>query len=103
MLRPLRTQWSRCWSCSWSLLGVFGVGPRHYRMPVTHGLDANKGLGRERWLATRARFPRMEINGIAHIQLTVTHFEAARAFYGQLLPFLGLTPVMDFEGFFYCV
>ena len=45
----------------------------------------------------------MEINGIAHVQLTVNDFVACRAFYGKLLPFLGLTPVMDFDGFFYCV
>jgi catechol 2,3-dioxygenase-like lactoylglutathione lyase family enzyme len=45
----------------------------------------------------------MEINGIAHIQLTVANFAAARKFYGELLPFLGLTPVMDFEGYYYCV
>lgn len=45
----------------------------------------------------------MEINGIAHVQLTVSDFEAARAFYGKLLPFLGLTPVMDVDGFYYCV
>ena len=45
----------------------------------------------------------MEINGIAHIQLTVSRFPEARAFYGKLLPFLGLTAVMDFDGFYYCV
>jgi len=45
----------------------------------------------------------MEINGLAHVQLTVGDFEAARAFYGRLLPFLGLTPVMDADGFYYCV
>ena len=45
----------------------------------------------------------MVINGIAHVQLTVSDFAAARVFYGKLLPFLGLTPVMDFEGFYYCV
>lgn len=45
----------------------------------------------------------MEINGIAHIQLTVSRFAEAREFYGKLLPFLGLTPVMEFEGFYYCV
>ena len=45
----------------------------------------------------------MEINGIAHIQLAVSNFEAARAFYGKLLPFLGLTEVMDMDGFYYCV
>jgi catechol 2,3-dioxygenase-like lactoylglutathione lyase family enzyme len=45
----------------------------------------------------------MDINGIAHIQLTVSDFAAARAFYGKLLPFLGMTPVMEFDGFYYCV
>jgi len=45
----------------------------------------------------------MEINGIAHIQLTVGDFDAAVAFYEKLLPFLGLTPVMRADGFFYCV
>jgi catechol 2,3-dioxygenase-like lactoylglutathione lyase family enzyme len=46
----------------------------------------------------------MQINGIAHIQLTVNDFEAALAFYEKLLPFLGLTPVMRMEGhFYYCV
>ena len=45
----------------------------------------------------------MEINGIAHIQLTVADFAAARTFYGKLLPFLGLTPVMDLDQFYYCV
>ncbi len=45
----------------------------------------------------------MEINGIAHTMLTVSDFDAAKTFYGKLLPFLGLRPVMDAEGFFYCV
>jgi catechol 2,3-dioxygenase-like lactoylglutathione lyase family enzyme len=45
----------------------------------------------------------MEINGIAHVQLTVARFAEARRFYGELLPFLGLTPLMDFDGFYYCV
>lgn len=45
----------------------------------------------------------MEINGIAHVQLTVSNFEACLPFYRKLLTFLGLTPVMDFDGFFYCV
>jgi catechol 2,3-dioxygenase-like lactoylglutathione lyase family enzyme len=45
----------------------------------------------------------IDINGIAHVQLTVSNFEAAREFYGKLLPFLGLTPVMEFDGFYYCV
>jgi len=45
----------------------------------------------------------MEINGIAHIQLTVSDFEACQRFYEKLLAFLGLTPVMKADGFFYCV
>jgi catechol 2,3-dioxygenase-like lactoylglutathione lyase family enzyme len=45
----------------------------------------------------------MEINGIAHVQLTVSDFGACVAFYRKLLPYLGLTPVMEFEGFYYCV
>jgi catechol 2,3-dioxygenase-like lactoylglutathione lyase family enzyme len=45
----------------------------------------------------------MEINGLAHVILTVSDFAAARAFYGVLLPALGLRPVVDSEVFFYCV
>ena len=45
----------------------------------------------------------MEINGIAHTMLTCGNFPAARAFYGQLLPLLGLTPVLDADDTYYCV
>jgi catechol 2,3-dioxygenase-like lactoylglutathione lyase family enzyme len=45
----------------------------------------------------------MEINGIAHVMLTVSKFEACKAFYAKLLPFLGLRPVFDAETFLYCV
>ncbi len=45
----------------------------------------------------------MEINGIAHVQLSVGDFKRSRAFYEPLLAFLGLSPVMDFDGFYYCV
>ena len=45
----------------------------------------------------------MEINGIAHVQLTVSDFEAALPFYERLLVVLGMTPVMRQDGFFYCV
>jgi catechol 2,3-dioxygenase-like lactoylglutathione lyase family enzyme len=45
----------------------------------------------------------MEINGIAHIQITAGDFSRARAFYGLLLPFLGLKQVLDAPGFYYCV
>lgn len=45
----------------------------------------------------------MEVNGIAHVFLTTGDFPRAREFYGKLLPFLGLRPVLDGEAFFYCV
>lgn len=45
----------------------------------------------------------MEINGIAHTFLTVSDFAACRTFYGELLPFLGMKPVLDADGVFYCV
>jgi catechol 2,3-dioxygenase-like lactoylglutathione lyase family enzyme len=45
----------------------------------------------------------VEINGIAHVFLTVRDFARAREFYGKLLPWLGMKPVLDGEGFYYCV
>jgi catechol 2,3-dioxygenase-like lactoylglutathione lyase family enzyme len=43
------------------------------------------------------------INGMAHVMLTVSQFKAARAFYGRLLPALGMMPVCDTDKLFYCV
>jgi len=45
----------------------------------------------------------IQINGMAHVILTVSRFDLARAFYGKLLPRLGMTPVFDGERFYYCV
>ena len=45
----------------------------------------------------------MEINGIAHIMLTVSNFDACLPFYEKLLPFLGLKPVISTDGMLYCV
>lgn len=45
----------------------------------------------------------MEINGVAHTFLTVADFAACRDFYGKLLPLLGMRPVLDADGVFYCV
>jgi catechol 2,3-dioxygenase-like lactoylglutathione lyase family enzyme len=45
----------------------------------------------------------MEINGMAHVILTASNFERARDFYRKLLPFLGLTPVIDTDTYYYCV
>jgi catechol 2,3-dioxygenase-like lactoylglutathione lyase family enzyme len=45
----------------------------------------------------------IEINGIAHTFVTAGDFARSREFYAKLLPFLGLRPVLDGDGFFYCV
>lgn len=45
----------------------------------------------------------MEINGIAHVMLTVSDFDACLPFYEKLLVFLGLKPVLKSDGFLYCV
>jgi catechol 2,3-dioxygenase-like lactoylglutathione lyase family enzyme len=45
----------------------------------------------------------MEINGVAHIFVTAGDFEASKAFYMKLLPFLGLREVMNAAGVYYAV
>jgi catechol 2,3-dioxygenase-like lactoylglutathione lyase family enzyme len=45
----------------------------------------------------------IEINGMAHVILTVGHFDVARDFYRNLLPQLGMKPVFDGDKLFYCV
>ena len=45
----------------------------------------------------------IEINGLAHVILTVSQWDKARAFYCQLLPFLGLKKVYDGNNFVYHV
>ncbi|MEW6269409.1 MAG: VOC family protein [Thermodesulfobacteriota bacterium] len=45
----------------------------------------------------------MEINGVAHTFLTVSNFEACRPFYEKLLPFLGLTPIIQTDQMLYFV
>ena len=45
----------------------------------------------------------MEINGIAHVMLTVGDFERCKPFYEKLLPFLGLRPVINSAQSLYCV
>ena len=45
----------------------------------------------------------IQINGMAHVILTVSQFDKARAFYGKLLPSFGMLPVFDGPRFFYCV
>ena len=45
----------------------------------------------------------IEINGMAHVILTVSSFEAAAAFYGKLMPFLGAKQVFQGEDMAYWV
>jgi catechol 2,3-dioxygenase-like lactoylglutathione lyase family enzyme len=46
----------------------------------------------------------MEINGIAHVIVTVSRFEECVAFYRRLLPFLGLSKIVhDRKDYFYCI
>jgi catechol 2,3-dioxygenase-like lactoylglutathione lyase family enzyme len=45
----------------------------------------------------------MEINGVAHVMLTVSNFEACLPFYEKLLPYFGMKPVIRSADMFYCV
>ena len=45
----------------------------------------------------------MEINGVAHVMLTVSNFSACLPFYEQLLSLFGLTPVIKADQMLYCV
>ena len=45
----------------------------------------------------------IEINGMAHVILTVSQWQKAHAFYSGLLPFLGLKKVYDGNNFLYHV
>jgi catechol 2,3-dioxygenase-like lactoylglutathione lyase family enzyme len=45
----------------------------------------------------------IEINGMAHVILTVSRFDVARDFYRKLLLQYGMKPVFDGDKFFYCV
>jgi len=45
----------------------------------------------------------MEMNGIAHIQLTVRNFEACRAFYAKLFAWLEMKVIFDSPQVFYGV
>jgi catechol 2,3-dioxygenase-like lactoylglutathione lyase family enzyme len=44
-----------------------------------------------------------DINGIAHIQLSVSNMTLSREFYDALLGAMGMVPVIDDENYFYCV
>lgn len=45
----------------------------------------------------------VEINGIAHVFLTVAAFEECRNFYREILTFMGMAPVIDADQILYCV
>ncbi len=59
-------------------------------------------MGNSRHGAARSRAT-IEVNGMAHVILTVSQWERAREFYAELLPFLGLTKVYDGNNFLYHV
>jgi catechol 2,3-dioxygenase-like lactoylglutathione lyase family enzyme len=45
----------------------------------------------------------MEINGVAHVILTVSNFAVSAPFYEKVMNFLGLQTVLNAETFLYCV
>ncbi len=45
----------------------------------------------------------MEINGVAHVMLTVSDFNKCVSFYEKLLRFLGMKPVIKSDQMLYCV
>ena len=45
----------------------------------------------------------IDINGMAHVILTVSQFEKAKSFYGQLMPALGMKNVFDGSNMCYFV
>ena len=45
----------------------------------------------------------IEVNGMAHVILTVSQWDKSHAFYSDLLPFLGLKKVYDGNNFLYHV
>jgi catechol 2,3-dioxygenase-like lactoylglutathione lyase family enzyme len=44
-----------------------------------------------------------DINGIAHIQLSVSNMDKSVPFYSKLLGAMGMTPVLEDQTFYYCV
>jgi catechol 2,3-dioxygenase-like lactoylglutathione lyase family enzyme len=77
-----------------TILLRLGRLPLANREPSSHGsLPELFGNGEET----------MEVNGIAHIFLTVSNFERSREFYRKLLPFLGMKPMIDSDTTYYCV
>ena len=45
----------------------------------------------------------MEINGLAHVQLSVNRFTECRAFYSELLPFFDMKLLFEADDIYYCI
>jgi catechol 2,3-dioxygenase-like lactoylglutathione lyase family enzyme len=45
----------------------------------------------------------IDINGVAHVYITVQDFARCRGFYGALLPFLGMVCLVDTDELYYCI
>lgn len=45
----------------------------------------------------------MEINGFAHVMLTVSNFETSRPFYDRICSAMGMKPLIDADGWLYCI
>jgi len=45
----------------------------------------------------------IDINGVAHIYITVQDFQRCREFYGALLPFFGMVCLVDTGELYYCI
>ena len=69
-------------------LGTVQVRPRERRSPTLLGKGNNV---------------KIDINGMAHVVLTVSDYSRARAFYARLLPAFGMKPVFDGPKFTYFV
>jgi protein tyrosine phosphatase (PTP) superfamily phosphohydrolase (DUF442 family)/catechol 2,3-dioxygenase-like lactoylglutathione lyase family enzyme len=83
---------------------VLGMGDAKARAEMEGYMAPGGRLGGVREsLGPEARPMTIEINGMAHVILTVSQFEIARAFYQRLLPEFGMKVVHDGEKLFYCV
>ncbi len=75
------------------------VGPAHH----AEGPFATTKMPVGAFVVAGVRSIMIEVNGMAHVILTVSQWEKARAFYAELLPFLGMTKVYDGNNFLYHV
>ena len=45
----------------------------------------------------------IDINGVAHVYITVQDYDRCRPFYGALLPFFGMVCLVDTAELYYCI